>query len=286
MGTGRTDDRRGRLGGALSGVAVAVGCVLFLGGFVWGAVEYRPYTVPTDSMAPTVDVGDRVLAQRIDGDQVRRGDVVVFRDTDWGDLPMVKRVVGVGGDTIACCGAGGKLTVNGRAIEEPYLHAPGPASPDSFTATVPKGQLFLLGDERMGSLDSREHLQDPGQGSVARSAVEARLDAVAWPLNGGLVDRPRGFAELPGGISPLGPVKLITGSVVAGALLIFGGSAYGPLARRLARNRDGKHDRNTDADTDVDGNGDGDAKGAPDADVDRSGDADGDADGKVTADAG
>ena len=88
-GTGRTNSGHGRLGSVLSGLAVAVGCVLFLGGFVWGAVEYQPYTVPTDSMDPTVKAGDRVLAQRISGDEVRRGDVVVFKDAQWGDMPMV-----------------------------------------------------------------------------------------------------------------------------------------------------------------------------------------------------
>lgn len=70
---------------------------------------YKPYTVPTGSMTPTVNAGDRVLAQRIDGSEVRRGDVVVFTDPVWGDMPMVKRVVGIGGDRIACCGKGGRL---------------------------------------------------------------------------------------------------------------------------------------------------------------------------------
>jgi signal peptidase I len=238
-GTGRTDGGRGRLGSALPGLAVAAGCVLFLGGFIWGAVVYQPYTVPTDSMSPTVKAGERVLAQRMDGDAVRRGDIVVFRDARWGDMPMVKRVVGVGGDMIACCDADDRLTVNGTAVEEPYLHTKGPASPQGFTATVPTGQLFLLGDERSGSLDSRAHLQEPGQGSVPRSAVTARLDAVAWPLNGGLVDRPEGFAALPGGVSRPWPVKLIAGAVAAGALLIVGGAAYGPIARGLSRPRRG-----------------------------------------------
>jgi len=96
--TGRTAKGRGKAGSVLSGIAVALGCVLFLGGFVWGAVVYQPYTVPTDSMTPTIGAGDRVLAQRIDGDQVKRGDVVVFREASWGDMPMVKRVVGIGGD--------------------------------------------------------------------------------------------------------------------------------------------------------------------------------------------
>ncbi|MER5767459.1 signal peptidase I [Streptomyces sp. NPDC001985] len=240
MGSEREDGGRGRLGSTLSGLAVAAGSVLFLGGFVWGAVVYQPYTVPTDSMTPTVAAGDRVLAQRIDGDRVRRGDVVVFRDASWGGSPMVKRVVGIGGDEVACCGDDGRLTVNGRAVEEPYRAGSGPASPDGFTAEVPDGHLFLLGDERMGSLDSRTRLADPGQGSVPRSAVTGRLDAVAWPLGRGVIERPEGFAELPGGISEPGPVRLVLSSVIAGAVLIVGGALYGPVARRAARGRAGR----------------------------------------------
>ncbi|WP_019889787.1 signal peptidase I [Streptomyces purpureus] len=234
-GTVRTEGGRGRLGSALSGLAVAVGCVLFLGGFAWGAVQYKPYTVPSDSMTPTVDVGNRVLAQRIDGADVRRGDIVIFKDAVWSDLPMIKRVVGVGGDKVACCDTDGRLTINGKAVEEPYLRDKGgPASPQNFTATVPQGNLFLLGDERFTSLDSRVHLREAGQGSVPRSAVSARVDAVAWPL-GSVIDRPAAFAALPGGVSRPGPVKLILGSVVAGAALILAGCAYGPLARLLSR---------------------------------------------------
>ncbi|MFI8002748.1 signal peptidase I [Streptomyces sp. NPDC086010] len=244
-GTGRTDDGRGRLGTVVSNLAVAVGCVLFLGGFAWGAVVYAPYTVPTDSMTPTVNAGDRVLAERVDGTDVRRGDVVVFTDSAWGDVPMVKRVVGVGGDTIACCGDDGRLTVNGKPIDEPYLRAAGassfagadgkaPASAQKFTADVPEGQLFLLGDERSTSMDSRVHLEDPGHGSVPRSAVQARVDAVAWPL-GGMIGRPSAFAALPGGVSSSGPLPLQAGALVVGVVLILGGAAYGPLAARSAR---------------------------------------------------
>ncbi|MEV6421539.1 signal peptidase I [Streptomyces sp. NPDC051662] len=242
-GTGRAERSNGghgRLGSVLSGLAVAVGCVLFLGGFVWGAVEYRPYTVPTNSMDPTVKAGDRVLAQRISGDEVRRGDVVVFKDADWANMPMLKRVVAVGGDKIACCDTGGRLTVNGTAIEEPYVRGlvGGRASTTDFDAVVPEGKLFLLGDERSGSLDSRVHLEDVGQGSVPRSAVDARVDAVAWPM-GGVIDRPASFAALPGGVSGPGPVRLIVVAVVAGALLIFGGAAYGPIARLFSKPRTG-----------------------------------------------
>ncbi|WP_406422257.1 signal peptidase I [Streptomyces sp. NBC_00873] len=238
-GTGRTGDGHGRLGSMLSGLAVAVGCVLFLGGFAWAAVVYKPYTVPTESMTPTVNAGDRVLAERVDGAEVRRGDVVVFKDPAWGDMPMVKRVVGIGGDRIACCEKNGRLTVNGKPIEEPYLQTKGLASVKNFRAEVPKGQLFLLGDERSGSLDSRVHLDDPGQGSVPRSAVQARVDAIAWPMNG-MIERPQAFADLPGGVSKPGPLKLQLGAVVAGVVLIVGGAAYGPIAARSARSRRGQ----------------------------------------------
>ncbi|MFB7268773.1 signal peptidase I [Streptomyces sp. NPDC056244] len=241
--TGRTDSQtvsggHGRLGNVLSGLAVAVGCVLFLGGFVWGAVEYRPYTVPTNSMSPTVKAGDRVLGQRISGGDVRRGDVVVFTDADWGDLPMLKRVVGVGGDTVACCDADGRLTVNGKPVREPYVQGMpgGQASTTEFDAKVPEGQLFLLGDERSGSMDSRMHLQDQAQGSVPRSSVDARVDAVVWPL-GSLVGRPEAFVGMPGGVSGAGPVRLVAAAILGGALLILGGAAYGPVARWLSAPR-------------------------------------------------
>lgn len=237
--TQRTDEGHGRLGSTLSGLAVALGCVLFLGGFVWGAVLYQPYTVPTGSMTPTIGAGDRVLAERMDGTDVRRGDVVVFRQASWGDLPMVKRVVGVGGDRISCC-TDGKLMVNGKQVAEPYLpEGKGAAATGIPATTVPKGNLFLLGDERSGSLDSSVHLGDANHGSVPRSAVEGRVDAVAWPTERfGTLERPEGFADMPGGISEPGPVRLMVWAVVAGAVLVLGGAAYGPVAKRMRRGRE------------------------------------------------
>ncbi|MFJ9348709.1 signal peptidase I [Streptomyces sp. NPDC101237] len=227
--------RAGRgLGDRLSGIAVALGIVLFLGGFAWGAVVYRPYTVPTTSMTPTIDAGDRVLGQRIDGGDVRRGDVVVFHDTSWvTNADVVKRVVAVGGDTVACC-TDGKLTVNGKQIDEPYLPAGSQAELQGFpTVTVPKGRLFLLGDERQGSLDSTAHLTDAAKGTVARSAVTARVDSVVWPMKG-LLRRPTGFEAL-GALSQPGPVRLIESMIVAGAVLVLAGGAYGPVAGLVGR---------------------------------------------------
>lgn len=241
-------DGHGGLGTVVSGIAVAVGFALFLGGFVWGALVYQPYTVPTDSMMPTVLPGDRVLAQRIDGGEVRRGDVVIFTDSMWSDSPMVKRVVGVGGDTVKCCGAGGELTVNGTVLDEPYAdrtgpdpglemppgQAPGPGTP--FEVTVPEGNLFLLGDRRAASLDSRAHLQEAGQGTVPRSTVSARVDAVAWPSMT-MLERPKTYAALPGGLSRPGPLRLQLAAVVAGAALVLLGAAHGPVVRVLGRGR-------------------------------------------------
>jgi signal peptidase I len=234
--TGRTGEGHGGAGSVLSGIAVALGCVLFLGGFVWGAIVYQPYTVPTDSMTPTIGAGDRVLAQRIDGSEIKRGDVVVFQEASWGDMPMVKRVVGIGGDRIACC-TDGKLTVNGKKIEEPYLPTGTNASLTGIkSTTVPDGRLFLLGDERSGSLDSSVHLGDGEHGSVERGAVQARVDALAWPMDG-MLAKPTGFEALPGGISQPGPLKLVLTAVVAGAVLVLAGAAYGPIARRRRRPR-------------------------------------------------
>ncbi|MGK5638515.1 signal peptidase I [Streptomyces sp. URMC 126] len=225
----------GQAGRLVSGIAVALGAVLFLGGFAWAALVYKPYTVPTDSMAPTIARGARVLAQRIDGDEVRRGDIVVFHDKLWGDTAMVKRVVGVGGDTVACCDRRGRMTVNGVPVEEPYLQGAGPASPSGFSATVPAGDLFLLGDHRSDSVDSRSHLAKD-QGSIPRGAVSARVDAVLWPAGDlGVLSRPAAFGALPGGTSSPGPVRLLAVAVVAGAVLILGGAAYGPMARLLTR---------------------------------------------------
>jgi signal peptidase I len=224
-----------RTGHVLSGLAVALGLVLFLGGFAWGAVVYRPYTVPTTSMAPSIGAGDRVLAQRVDGAEVRRGDVVVFKDAGWADVPMLKRVVAVGGDTVACC-KDGKLKVNGKEIDEPYLAEGQAAAAANFpTVTVPEGRLFLLGDERGNSVDSTAHLTDAANGTVSRSTVEGRVDAVVWPMNG-MLERPTGFETL-GSLSTPGPLRTMGAVIVGGAALVLGGAAYGPLAKRRGASR-------------------------------------------------
>ncbi|WP_062205941.1 signal peptidase I [Streptomyces sp. NBRC 109706] len=242
----RTPRRGGRLGRALSNIAVGLGCVLFLGGFVLAAFLYQPYTVPTDSMAPVVSSGDRVLAERIEGHEVRHGDVVVFSDAEWGDLPMIKRVVGMGGDTVACCDESGRLTVNGDPIEEPYLderYGEYAASPTGFTAEVPEGELFLLGDDRSDSLDSRSLLAEGSPATVPQDAVSARVEATVWPFDRiGSLPEADGFADQPGGVSGNGPLWPLVWATGAGAVLIIAGAAYPPIARLTSRSRrDGVH---------------------------------------------
>ncbi|GAA2397975.1 signal peptidase I [Streptomyces glaucosporus] len=204
--------------------------MLFLGGFVWAAVLYQPYAVPSDSMVPTVNAGDRILVQRVDGDQVRRGDIVVFRDPAWGELPMIKRVVGVGGDTVECCDKEGRLTLNGEALDEPYLRRDEQASFTDFEAAVPEGRLFLLGDHRIDSVDSRMHLEDAANGSVERDAVVGRVDAVVWPpARAGMTERPRSFADLPGGVSRPGPLGSAAAAIAGGVALILVGAVAGAI---------------------------------------------------------
>ncbi|MFE6054525.1 signal peptidase I [Kitasatospora sp. NPDC056446] len=230
----------GRRGPAavLQGVALAVGLVLMIGGFAFIAVDYRPYNIPTASMHPTLRVGDTVLARKVDGGAIGRGDVVVFRDQAWGGELMVKRVVAVGGDTVATSGDDRRLTVDGQPVDEPYLADQGRQG-ESFSVTVPQGRLFLLGDNRVGSLDSRTHLEVDG-GTVPADAVEARVEATVQPFGRmGLLDRATAFDGLTGARAsepgPLGPAAYAT---VAGAALILLTSALGAvagLARRLRR---------------------------------------------------
>jgi signal peptidase I len=236
-GSRATAQEHGGTGHRLSGIAVALGCVLFLGGFAWTALVYRPYTVPTSSMEPTVRPGDKVVAEKVSGDQVHRGDIVVFKDKLWGDLPEVKRVVGIGGDTVSCCDRQGRMLVDGKPVEEHYLNGGGPASARNFETKVPAGELFLVGDNRAVSQDSRLRLDDAQQGSVPVGDVRGRVEATAWPLGrGGLIGRTAAFDALSGGgASHPGPLRWLLASIVAGVVLILGGSAYGPLAGMVRR---------------------------------------------------
>ncbi|MFE0460168.1 signal peptidase I [Kitasatospora sp. NPDC058965] len=248
--------RRRRVWGVLQGIALALGLLLLVGGFVLTALEYRPSFVPTASMSPTIAAGDTVLVHPVGGSAVGRGDVVVFKDPDWGNETMVKRVVGVGGDTVVCCDAQHRLTVNGVPVTEPYLadgalegqSAGAPATGlagvaqqvnQAFSVQVPAGRLFVLGDNRNGSLDSRVHL-DRLAGSIPAGAVSGRVEATVWPFgHRGLKPRTVAFDGLPGPTAGKpGPLVPLAWAMAAGVALIVLTSLTTPvaaLARRLRR---------------------------------------------------
>ena len=121
------------------------------------------YDFPNESMGPALNVGDKVVVstQAYAGAAPRRGEVVLFdAPPSWTADPtatrFIKRVIGVGGDRVTCCDEKQRLTVNGHPLDEPYLHPDGPASRDRFDITVPAGRLWLMGDHRTHSGDSRE----------------------------------------------------------------------------------------------------------------------------------
>lgn len=99
------------------------------------------------------------------------------------DTDFVKRVVGVGGDDVVCCDQGGRIAVNGVPLEEPYLYAGDSASKVPFRIVVPLGTLWVMGDHRSQSRDSRDHLGEPGGGMVPVEKVIGRADWLGWPVS-------------------------------------------------------------------------------------------------------
>ncbi|PJE99278.1 signal peptidase I [Streptomyces carminius] len=150
----------------------------------------EPFRISSDSMGNTLQVGDRVLVNKLAyrfGNHPRRGDVVVFdgagsfdRGTRDG-ADYVKRVVGVGGDRVRCCDARGRIEVNGQPVDETYLHPDDRPSAVPFDIEVPGGRLWVMGDHRSRSRDSRDHLGSPGGGTVPVDRVIGRADRIVWP---------------------------------------------------------------------------------------------------------
>ena len=173
---------------------------------VWVDVYY----IPSGSMEPLLLTGDRVLVSRTEfaSRPIERGDVVVFDGRgsftplnsgagpvadaitgagQWlGLVPnnniYVKRVLGVAGDTVKCCSADGLLEINGVPVTEGYVHPGDLPSELKFEVTVPEGKLWLMGDHRSVSLDSRSLLGAPGGGLISTSKVIGSPVATVWPL--------------------------------------------------------------------------------------------------------
>ena len=190
-------------------IVVALVVSLFIKTFI---VQF--FFIPSGSMENTLQIDDRVAVNRIPfiSNNIKRGDVVVFRDPDnWlpaadietapfviakakaalvavGVLPnpakqyLVKRVVGVAGDRVICCTTTGKITVNGQEMVEPYIYAGNVPSDMNFDVTVPKDKLWVMGDHRGASADSRYHQEDINKGFVPLNRVTGRVLAVIWPI--------------------------------------------------------------------------------------------------------
>ena len=176
----------------------------------------QAFYIPSGSMENTLLVNDRVLVNKLADkpDEIHRGDVIVFRDPGgWlngpqtasrggllglvrdglvfvglapaaGEEDLIKRVIGVGGDKVVCCDDQDRVTVNGVPLDEPYLFPGDKPSEDPFGPyTVPAGELWVMGDHRSVSEDSRFHKQQPGKGFVPVDDVIGRAFTIVWPVN-------------------------------------------------------------------------------------------------------
>ncbi|MGQ4384445.1 signal peptidase I [Streptomyces sp. SAS_270] len=176
-------------------------CLLFL--LILSTFVMQPFQIPSSSMEQGLRIGDRVLVNKLAyrfGSEPQRGDVVVFDGTGYfGNADYIKRVVGVGGDHVVCCDKEGRLKVNGRSVDESTFLYPGDSPSDaSFDVVVPEGTLFVLGDHRSDSRDSRDHLGSPGGGMIPVGDVIGRADWVAWPADHWTrLERPGAYARVP-----------------------------------------------------------------------------------------
>ncbi|MFF9770948.1 signal peptidase I [Streptomyces sp. NPDC014636] len=163
----------------------------------------QPFEIPSGSMEQNLRIGDRVLVNKLAyrlGAQPRRGDVIVFDGSGYfGDADYIKRVVGVGGDHVVCCDRKRRIEVNGRAVDETaFLHPGDSASSVPFDVVVPPDRLFVLGDHRSDSSDSRDHLGSPGGGMIPVGDVIGRADWIVWPYRHWThLTRPSAYARVP-----------------------------------------------------------------------------------------
>ena len=188
------------------------------------------FFIPTGSMENTLQIGDRIAVNKFGAlfSEVKRGEVVVFGDPDnWlgqaqqsndpkpialiksglitvGVLPdpakqyLIKRVIGVGGDNVTCCDTNEKLQVNGVSIDEPYIYSGDKPSETKFNIDVPEGFLWVMGDHRAASADSRYQPDSANSGMVPLSKVVGRATFIVWPIrNIAIIEKGNDLKEIP-----------------------------------------------------------------------------------------
>jgi signal peptidase I len=200
----------------LRDVVVIVGIALLVS-FLIKTFLIRSFYIPSGSMKSTLEINDRIIVNQLVPELVaiERGDIVVFRDpggwlapipetpraplqvaADWlgslvglvapdSDEHLVKRVIGLPGDRVECCNDFGQMSVNGVPLEEPYVRLPAGAddvSADDFEVTVPADSLWVMGDNRYDSSDSRYNRNTFTGGFVPVSAVVGRAVVISWPF--------------------------------------------------------------------------------------------------------
>jgi signal peptidase I len=174
----------------------------------------RSFFIPSGSMMNTLQIDDRIIVNQLVPDliPVERGDIVVFKDPGgWlgtieeqpkdffastaefflsafglaapdSSQHLVKRVIGISGDNVVCCDADGKLQINGVSITEPYIADGVKPSETEFNVTVPEGSIWVMGDNRPNSEDSRYHLELPSKGFVSKEYIVGKAFVLSWPF--------------------------------------------------------------------------------------------------------
>jgi signal peptidase I len=209
--------KRKRRRGAVREIPLLVGVAVLIA-LVLKTFLVQAFVIPSGSMEQTLKIGDRVLVDKLTpwfGAEPQRGDVVVFHDQDgWlkdepvvekndpvvvkqvkealtfiGLLPsdnekdLIKRVIGVGGDHVKCCDNQGRVTVNGVPLAEgDYLYPGNTPSTQTFDITVPEGRLWVMGDHRGNSADSRYHQDKRYKGTISAASVVGRAKWIGWPM--------------------------------------------------------------------------------------------------------
>ncbi|MGO1412370.1 signal peptidase I [Microbacterium sp. JB110] len=233
---GKREKKEHKRGGALLFLrdVVVIIVIAVLISFLIKTFVVRSFYIPSGSMENTLQIDDRILVDEVTPlwNEYERGEIVVFADPggwlepkgeperspvsegiDWfltmiglsaadSEDHLVKRIIGTPGDHVVCCNALGQLTVNGKAIDEMgYLKLPEgdtKASRDGFDITVPDDSLWVMGDNRNNSLDSRYNRDKPGDGFVPVDNVVGRVFFRTWPFERfGWMSAPEVFAAVP-----------------------------------------------------------------------------------------